>query len=558
AYELLAGRMPFDIPTDSLHRAIVVILTAEPRPLSEVRPDCRGDVEYIVQRLLEKSPSHRYSSAREVADDLGRVTAGHRLHRLRRPVRRRGSWGMMMWAGVAAVVLGVGAIGWIYARPLLRPERVLFNRSVVASVLHHIADGGLLIHADDATEAVIRQGIARLDSADVQLQSLPGTMPLAAIRRLLFWRRGEAHYFLGAMKNSKAEFGLARVAWERAWGQWNQPWSLAVVDSSMEMYTELLKTDPSSPIAGMVLVEMALAGYEQPKAHLLQAHDYANLTWKEMEPEGKALPWQGTTEREMERLHGYCMTLNNLSFIKCRIGWTLGDTNWIAAGLPGLLEADARWPYRRASEPRGAHLHNLGRAYRYRGVLTGSVADLDSAEAAFVRALDYRTADRLPRGFAATQFERARTVLDRPAPDHRMLEKALRQVRMARTVIEPFADILEAAEGRLVEAELVIRLADRQQLAEADSLIREAGRTITVERFPLQHVDLLRVSALLHEAKSRMSGESAEARMAAQLAGRAVELTSSVEEPFRYRRLVALRSRLESTLGTSGHLRAGH
>ena len=54
-YELLAGRLPYDV-SGRQHEAVQAILQEDPDPLSTISRQFRGDVETIVARALEKDP----------------------------------------------------------------------------------------------------------------------------------------------------------------------------------------------------------------------------------------------------------------------------------------------------------------------------------------------------------------------------------------------------------------------------------------------------------------------------------------------------------------------
>jgi non-specific serine/threonine protein kinase/serine/threonine-protein kinase len=73
-YELLAGRMPYDV-TGRQHEAVQAILRDDPGPLSTIGRQFRGDVETIVAKALEKQPDRRYVSAAALAMDLRRYLA---------------------------------------------------------------------------------------------------------------------------------------------------------------------------------------------------------------------------------------------------------------------------------------------------------------------------------------------------------------------------------------------------------------------------------------------------------------------------------------------------
>jgi len=68
AFELLAGRLPFDArePLEWVHAHLARL----PHSLSRLRPELPAPLVRIVHRLLEKSPEGRYPTARDLAQDL--------------------------------------------------------------------------------------------------------------------------------------------------------------------------------------------------------------------------------------------------------------------------------------------------------------------------------------------------------------------------------------------------------------------------------------------------------------------------------------------------------
>jgi tetratricopeptide (TPR) repeat protein len=71
-YELLSGRVPFDVSRKSLPEAVRIIREDEPARLSSITRALPTDVETIVGKALEKDKLRRYGSAAELAEDIRR------------------------------------------------------------------------------------------------------------------------------------------------------------------------------------------------------------------------------------------------------------------------------------------------------------------------------------------------------------------------------------------------------------------------------------------------------------------------------------------------------
>ena len=75
-YELLAGRPPYDVAHKGVFEVAHVVRDVDPAPLSSVNKTLRRDLATIVHKCLEKDRTRRYSSAAELAADLGRYLVG--------------------------------------------------------------------------------------------------------------------------------------------------------------------------------------------------------------------------------------------------------------------------------------------------------------------------------------------------------------------------------------------------------------------------------------------------------------------------------------------------
>ncbi len=72
AYELLAGRLPYDLQKKMIHEAVRVIREEDPTRLSAINRTLRGDIETIVAKALEKDKGRRYQSAEALGSDIRR------------------------------------------------------------------------------------------------------------------------------------------------------------------------------------------------------------------------------------------------------------------------------------------------------------------------------------------------------------------------------------------------------------------------------------------------------------------------------------------------------
>jgi tetratricopeptide (TPR) repeat protein len=139
-YELLAGRLPYQV-SDRLPQAVQTIREEDPAPLSSINRTCRGDVETIAAKALEKDKVRRYSSAAELGADIQRYLRNEPIvarrstaaYQLRKFARRHRA----LVAGVAAaffmLTAGVVASTWEAAQARRAEQEALRQRDRAAA-----------------------------------------------------------------------------------------------------------------------------------------------------------------------------------------------------------------------------------------------------------------------------------------------------------------------------------------------------------------------------------------------------------------------------------------
>ncbi len=140
-YELLCGRLPYDITRVAIHEATRIIREEQPARLSTVNKTLRGDVDTIVLKALEKERDQRYASALELAEDIRRYLNDEPLtarppsaaYRMRKFVRRN----RVLVGGTAAVLLALVAglvASTLFAIKTGRAERDSRQHQYVANI----------------------------------------------------------------------------------------------------------------------------------------------------------------------------------------------------------------------------------------------------------------------------------------------------------------------------------------------------------------------------------------------------------------------------------------
>ncbi len=119
-YEMLTGRLPYDVDNKLIHEAVRVIQESPPTPLGTIDRGLRGDLNTIVGKALAKDKSQRYQSAHDLAADVRRYLQDEPIaarppsaaYQLRMLARRHRAVVVGGACVVAALVVGMIGTTW--------------------------------------------------------------------------------------------------------------------------------------------------------------------------------------------------------------------------------------------------------------------------------------------------------------------------------------------------------------------------------------------------------------------------------------------------------------
>ncbi|MEO0650082.1 MAG: protein kinase [Planctomycetota bacterium] len=187
AYELLGGRLPHDIARANFTEAVRIVIEQDPPSLGRIEPSCRGDLEIIVAKALEKDRERRYPSASAFADDLRRYL-GHEPIRARRPslaysVSKLARRHRIAFTFAAATILST-VVGAGIAVVQAIEYRALADRELLARLAAEEQEQAALAAQDEA-ERLASLASERAD--EIERRADPGRLVLAVAEAEELW-----------------------------------------------------------------------------------------------------------------------------------------------------------------------------------------------------------------------------------------------------------------------------------------------------------------------------------------------------------------------------------
>jgi serine/threonine protein kinase/WD40 repeat protein len=182
-YEMLTGRPPF---VGSSHlETLNQVLNRDPIRLGFLNPETPCDLETICLKCLEKNPQNRFSSARELADELDRYLQGKPIltrpiapiHRLWRWCRREPA----LTGLISVLLVAAPTIAWLVFATQAAKQRDLVNHNLELEELNQ----KLVVSYARATELQLIAEKAAKEAREIAYASDIGRVAAA-------WRQGDS------------------------------------------------------------------------------------------------------------------------------------------------------------------------------------------------------------------------------------------------------------------------------------------------------------------------------------------------------------------------------
>lgn len=504
-FELLGGKLPYDVRAFSLHRAVVTVLTVEPPRLGTLGALLRGDLENVIAKALEKDPADRYADAGALAEDLRRYLEG-------RPVSVRAPSPMKrVWRGIRQ-------------RRLLVPGLLIAMLVAAGFLVPRVQEArgdaqwqgffARMVNADDLVHDEKHRSLELIEEARQQLlecrRELPA-LPDRSYRRMaqsfIAARLGETHWILGDLRSDPSEFEAALPECLHARSSYQAPGSYTGMErfpTARERFEALVASDLNG-LVGMGYRE--LARYRRPaENYLLACHLCADGGRDLLARFGLKPPVHGHENPRsyfgwpdtMLTVSEYVFYSNDCSAAHLGYARAAQDTGFARVALAMAREARRFVSSVAGADPAtGSVFFTLGDAFLVHARVTGQAAELDSAQTAYETCLAFRGPDRphqyceTKRSMAEVQFARADMSAD-AATHARAAERAMAHVEDARSSLAPSrqAQSSEYAWLDLVRARALLLKAeatgDANALQDALAPLDEAAAVFPSQVYPVQ------------------------------------------------------------------------
>ncbi len=384
ACELLEGRLPYEVPEESVHRALVAVMTARMRPLAQVPPAFRGPLEQLLRAALAKQPELRLPSAAAFAEDLRRVAQG------RRPQARVTHDGPLERSRLVRLLPALISVGGIaallaiafrqpptpfdWAEGLVRPTR-MFRR-----VMEDCDSATVRIHYNTRTLPRLREAQAFLESGLALVRTLRWQPYHGEVQQHLRFRLGEARYLIAERTYDAAGYEAAAELWLSARELPQPPPRFPTPDTIGISINDVLSPMKTQPWAAAAMALDDLARLDRSDGALARAlairREGAAVFARGLGATSLLEVREPLQAAERSALAGWLQGLGSSIVME---GASRSDAVAVREGLGYVRRATLTADTQTESSALASRLHDLGAAFLIAGFFEQADSLLDSA-----------------------------------------------------------------------------------------------------------------------------------------------------------------------------------
>jgi Tol biopolymer transport system component len=144
-YEMATGRRAFEGKTKT--SLIAAIVSADPKPISEIQPLTPPALEHVIRKCLEKDPEARWQSAADVAEELRWIGQGGPT----RSTESRTTRGLYIGLIITALLMGAALGAYLFSKPRTVPRLVYTQINAPPHTVFDF-DGNTAVLSPDGTK----------------------------------------------------------------------------------------------------------------------------------------------------------------------------------------------------------------------------------------------------------------------------------------------------------------------------------------------------------------------------------------------------------------------
>lgn len=384
-FQLLSGKLPYDLRRQAIHEAVRVIKEQRPDSMSTISGTLRGDVDTIAQKAMEKDRNRRYQSAAELANDIGHFLNSEPIearplsisYQLRLFTKKYKRTCAAVFALIITIILGIFGTTWgmmeanrqkliaIEQRDLAE-DRATVIFDMTTEFVSKFYDGVKKLNAAmDVRQGVLNSGLEHLAKLELSSGVTPKTRAATAY---VHGRLGDVFIstqgaYLGDPEKAMYHLNITLSLYEALLAEGHDKHLFDVVHTHSRISKVYIVTDQYPKASERLKLAIGLVDKlveQQPNENrnfILQSHVYMGLGdmyYRQEKPEESKVIYDELLEKRRsltKRQPNNVVTLRNLGNILYRVAMIFVQEGDLEEGLEKYREANKIYLHLAKLEP---------------------------------------------------------------------------------------------------------------------------------------------------------------------------------------------------------------